>query len=75
MTLLPGDLVILKYHTHYSGVDLATKRHFNVPAGSIGIFMESLPAEDIYRSQDLVLTNERMVMCSPGVWSVLHETR
>ena len=43
MNPCPGDLVTLKYDTHYSGIDLATNRHFNVPAGSIGIFMENLP--------------------------------
>jgi hypothetical protein len=75
MTLCPGDLVTLKYHTHYFGIDLATNLHFNVPAGSIGIFMESLPGAGAYLSHDLVLTNGRTVSCAPGVWSVLHETR
>jgi hypothetical protein len=75
MTLCPGDLVTLKYRAHYTGIDLATGRHFNVPAGSIGIFIESLRGVGAYLSLDLVLTNERMVSCAPGVWSVLHEAR
>ena len=75
MNPCPGDLVTLKYDTHYSGIDLATNRHFNVPAGSIGIFMENLPERGIYLSHDIVLTNGRTVKCAQGVWSVLHETR
>ena len=75
MNPCPGDLVTLKYDTHYSGIDLATNRHFNVPAGSIGIFMENLPERGIYLSLDIVLTNGRTVKCAQGVWSVLHETR
>jgi len=75
MTLRPGDLVTLKYRTHYSGIDLATGRHFNVSEGSIGIFIESLPGEGIYLSHELVLTHGRMVRCAQEVWSVLHETR
>ena len=75
MNPCPGDLVTLKYDTHYSGIDLATNRHFNVPAGSIGIFMENLPEGGIYLSPDIVLTNGRTVKCAQGVWSVLHEAR
>ena len=72
MNPCPGDLVTLKYDTHYSGIDLATNRHFNVPAGSIGIFMENLPEGGIYLSHDIVLTNGRTVKCAQGVWSVIH---
>ena len=75
MNPCPGDLVTLKYDTHYSGIDRATNRHFNVPAGSIGIFMENLPEGGIYLSHDIVLTNGRTVKCAQGVWSVLHEAR
>jgi len=65
MTPCPGDLVTLKYRSWYTGVDLATNRHFNVPAGSIGIFIGNFPVPNlIERYDDLVLTNERTVRCA-----------
>ena len=69
----PGDLVVLKDRTHYSGVDVADSRFIDVLGGSIGIYIGNT-ADRQYTIYDLVLAGGEVVKCDIGVWSVLDET-
>ena len=70
----PGDLVTLRDRPHYTGIDTVDGRFFNVPGGSIGIYM-GIDTDREYNIYDLVLTGCRLVKCAKKVWSVLDETR
>ena len=69
----PGDLVMLKNRTRYTGVDVAEDKHFNVKENSIGVFVE---LSKHYNTPVVhILTGGRIVACAPGVWSLIDETR
>ena len=70
----PGDLIILKDRTHYSGVDVADRRFIDVPGGSIGVYI-GITTNRQYTIYDLVLTGGELVKCVIGVWRVLDEAR
>ena len=69
----PGDLIILKDRTHYSGVDVADSRFIDVPGGSIGVYI-GITTNRQYTIYDLVLAGGEVVKCVIGVWRVLDET-
>lgn len=70
----PGDLVILRGRTHYSGVDAAGGRFVVVPGDTVGVYMETVPDREYgLDGDDLVLTGGKLVKCAQGVWSVLDE--
>ena len=70
----PGDLVTLRDRPHYTGIDTADGRFFDVHRGSIGIYM-GIATDREYNIYDLVLTGGRLVKCAKKVWSILHEAR
>ena len=70
----PGDLVTIKDRPRYTGIDAADGRFFDVPGGSVGVYM-GLTTDREYNIYDLVLTGDRLVKCARKVWSVLDETR
>jgi len=70
----PGDLVTLRDRPHYTGIDTADGRFFNVPGSSVGVYM-GIDTDREYNIYDLVLTCGRLVKCARKVWSVLDETR
>lgn len=61
--------------THYTGVDVATKQHFRIPQGSLGLVLRRAldPGDDDYWkfSDVYVLTQGRVDACAAGVWTVL----
>lgn len=73
----PGDLVVLKDREHYVGLDVAAKRYFTVPGGSVGVFLEhcGFPSTEPELDDDRILTHGRVLLCGPGVWSLADETR
>jgi hypothetical protein len=73
----PGDLVVLKDREHYVGLDVAAKRYFTVPGGSIGVFLGrfGFPSVEPQLDDDRILTHGRVLLCGQGIWSVADETR
>ena len=73
----PGDLVVLKDREHYVGLDVAAKRYFTVPGGSVGVFLGrcGFPSVEPQLDDDHILTHGRVLLCGPGIWSVADETR
>ena len=69
----PGDLVVLKDREHYVGLDVAAKRYFTVPGGSIGVFLGRCGLET-QLDDDRILTQGRVLLCGQGIWSVADET-
>lgn len=67
----PGDLVTLKYHTWYEGIDTVTGSFFRIPGGSIGVLIHG----DDRSNNQIVLTNNRMMACVQGVWIGFNEAR
>ena len=70
----PGDLVTLRDRIHYTGIDTADGRFFDVPGGAIGVYM-GIVTDRGYNIYDLVLTGGRLVKSAKKVWSILHEAR
>ncbi len=70
----PGDLVTIKDRPHYTGIDTANGYFFNVPGGTIGVYM-GIATDREYNIYDLVLAGGKLVKCARKVWSVLDETR
>lgn len=73
-----GDLVTLRGRAYYIGVDAASRRHYRVNEGALGIFIKRAVPEDSndHRFSDVyVLTEGKLVACAPGVWSPVDETR
>ena len=72
----PGDLVVLKDREHYVGLDVATKRYFTVPGGSVGVFLgrRGFPSVEPQLDDDRILTHGRVLLCGPGIWRVVDET-
>ncbi len=72
----PGDLVVLKDREHYVGLDVASKRYFTVPGGSIGVFLGrcGFPSVEPQLDDDRILTHGRVLLCGQGIWSVADET-
>jgi hypothetical protein len=70
----PGDLVTLRDRPRYTGIDMSDGYFFEVPGGSVGVYM-GLTTDRDYNIYDLVLTCGKLVKCARKVWSVLDETR
>jgi len=73
MNLKPGDLVKLKRSRYYTGIDMSDGYFFEVPGGSVGVYM-GLTTDRDYNIYDLVLTCGKLVKCARKIWSVLDET-
>lgn len=73
----PGDLVVLKDRDYYIGLDLAAKRYFTVPGGSVGVFLGrcGVPSTEPELDDDRILTHGRVLLCGTGVWSVVSEDK
>ena len=73
----PGDLVVLRDRDQYVGLDVAAKRYFTIPGGSVGVFLGrlGLPNVEPMHDDDRILTHGRVLLCATGIWSLADETR
>lgn len=72
----PGDLVVLKCHDFYVGLDISSLRYFTISGDSVGVFLRRAlePDKDGYvLSDDYILTHGRVLACKPGDWRVVDE--
>jgi hypothetical protein len=70
----PGDLLVLKGYSRYSGLDMSNSYFINILNGAIGVYVGHFEEHE-QKAYDVVLTGGNLVKCAPKVWSTFDETR